>query len=53
MSTDAATPARTYSISGLKLRVLKLTFFDKNDGEKWSRILQIDSPCLISHDKYV
>ena len=37
---------RTHSIimyiSGLKPRVLKLTFFAKNDGEKWSRILYFE-----------
>ena len=33
------TPLRTLGISGLKSRVLKMTFFSiKNDGEKWSRI---------------
>ena len=33
------TPARTLSISGLKSRVLKLSFFElKNDGKKCSRI---------------
>ena len=33
------TPARTLSISGLKSRVLKLSFLRlKNDGKKWSRI---------------
>ena len=36
------TPARTHSISGLKSRVLKLTFLLKNDGEKWSRIFYFE-----------
>ena len=31
------TPARTHSISGLKSRVLKLTFLAQNDGQKWPR----------------
>ena len=34
-----STPARTLSISGLKSRVLTLSFFElKNDGKKCSRI---------------
>ena len=33
------TPARTHSVSGLRIRVLKLTFLAlKMNGEKWSRI---------------
>ena len=42
--TSEPTPARTLSISGLKSRVLKLSFLSlkmvdpKNDGKKWSRI---------------
>ena len=35
-----STPARTLSISGLKSRVLKLTY--KIDDEKWSRIFYFE-----------
>ena len=40
--TYISTPARTLSIKGLKSRVLKLPFWLKNDGEKWSRIFYIE-----------
>ena len=36
-SVKLVTPARTFFISGLKSRVLKLPFLLKNDGKKWSR----------------
>ena len=41
---DILTPARTHSISGLKSWVLKFTFLAYNDGEKWPRILFLNSP---------
>ena len=44
-----STPARPHFISGLKAQVLKLTFWDKNDSEKWSRfffILKFTEPLM-------
>ena len=40
--SPATTPARFHSISVLKSQILKLPFFLKIDGEKWSRKLYFE-----------
>ena len=37
-----STPARTHFITGLKSRVLKLSFLTLKEGEKWSRIFYFE-----------